>query len=335
MKHVAVLGEGAWGTAIATLLAQNGFTVHLWCYHKEVAQEIRTKKTNSRYLPGILLSDFIIPTTDLAELFNKSSIIFEAVPVQYLRSTLENCKKYLRSDQKWIVLSKGIENKTLLLPTQMLDDVLGPVAHKAVLVGPSFAGDVATEQITAVTLATTDCDFGLELQKMLSNDFFRPYLSLDLIGVQIGGALKNVIALAIGMLDGAGYSDNVKSFILTRGLHEMMLICQLRGGRPETVFGLSGVGDLVLTAMGERSRNREVGKRIGSGQTIQRILEQTGYIPEGVNTAASINQLIEEFSLDLPVCKGVYQIIIGTKKIDDLLNELMKRPLEQECVIKN
>jgi glycerol-3-phosphate dehydrogenase (NAD(P)+) len=333
MKEVGILGEGAWGTAIATLLARNGIKVHLWCYDNDIAQEIRTKKINSRYLPGIKLPELITPTTDLPTLLKNNSLIFEAIPIQYMRSTLEKCKNYTSTEQKWVILSKGIENNTLFLPTQILDDVLGSVKHKAVLVGPSFAHDVATQQITAVTLATTDCDFGLAIQKILANNFFRPYLSLDVIGVQIGGALKNVVALAIGMLDGAGYTDNVKAFVLTRGLNEMMLLSQLRGGRAETIYGLSGVGDLVLTAMGERSKNREVGKRIGMGQSLQTILDQTGYIPEGVNTAVSINQLIQKFSLDFPVCKGVHDILMGTKKINNLLEELMTRPLEQECVL--
>ncbi|OQA35127.1 MAG: Glycerol-3-phosphate dehydrogenase (NAD(P)+) [Candidatus Dependentiae bacterium ADurb.Bin331] len=334
MKQVAMIGEGAWGTAVATLLANNNIQVNLWCYDEQVCDEIKKNHSNNRYLPQVPLSDRIKPTHDLAQALAESELIFEAIPVQYMRSVLEKCRPHVRSDHKWIVLSKGIENNSLLLPTQLIDEVIVKTAHKAVLVGPSFASDVATQQITAVTLAATDCEFGLMLQKLLANNYFRPYLSLDVIGVQIGGALKNVIALAIGMLDGAGYRDNVKAFVLSRGLHEMMIVSQLRGGRPETIYGLSGVGDLVLTAMGARSRNREVGKRIGAGQTLETILYETGYIPEGVNTAISLHQLIEQFSLDLPVCKGVFEVLMHGKKIETLLADLMNRPLEQECVVK-
>lgn len=334
MKQVMMIGEGAWGTAVATLLAYNNIQVNLWCYDENVCNEIKKSHINNRYLPEVILSARIKPTTDFAKAFAESELIFEAIPVQYMRSVLEKCKPHVQSEHKWIVLSKGIENNSLLLPTQLIDEVIGKSAHKAVLVGPSFAHDIAMEQITGVTLAASDCEFGLMVQKLLANNFFRPYLSLDVIGVQIGGALKNVIALAIGMLDGAGYRDNVKAFVLTRGLHEMMIVSQFRGGRPESIYGLSGVGDVVLTAMGARSRNREVGKRIGAGQTLETILHETGYIPEGVNTAISVHQLIEQFSLDLPVCRGVFEVIMRGKKIETLLADLMNRPLEQECVIK-
>lgn len=334
MKQVAMIGEGAWGTAVATLLAHNNIQVNLWCYDQQVCSEIKNRHINSRYLPEVILSSLIKPTSDLAQALAESELVFEAIPVQYMRSVLEKCKPHMRAEHKWIVLSKGIENNSLLLPTQLIDEVIGKSNHKAVLVGPSFAHDIAMEQITAVTLAATDCEFGLMLQQLLANNFFRPYLSLDLIGVQIGGALKNVIALAIGMLDGAGYGDNVKAFVLTRGLHEMMIVSQFRGGRPETIYGLSGVGDVVLTAMGVRSRNREVGKRLGAGQTLETILHETGSIPEGVNTAISVHQLIEQFSLDLPVCNGVFEVIMRGKKIETLLADLMNRPLEQECFIK-
>ena len=334
MKEIALIGEGAWGTAIATLLAKNGIRVRLWCYHKEVAQEIKEKRTNSKYMPGIILSDLIIPYTDLKDAVENVEYIFEAIPVAHLRSVLEKSIAWVKPSQTWVVLSKGIENNTLMLPTQIIDDVFGSVEQKAVLVGPSFARDVATEQITAVTLAATNCSVGTSLQLMIANHYFRPYLSLDIIGVQMGAAIKNVIAIAIGILDGAGYSDNVKSFVLTRGLYEMAMVTQFAGGKPETIYGLSGVGDLVLTAMGTQGKNREVGKLLGQGKSLDAILKETGYIPEGINTATAIWQMIEKNHLDLPVCKGVYEILGNKKTIEDLLAELMNRPLEEDCRIK-
>jgi glycerol-3-phosphate dehydrogenase (NAD(P)+) len=331
MKMVCVLGDGSWGTAISTLLAHTGFTVKLWCYQKEVADVIASTRYNKRYLPGIKLSSAIIPTSDFQEAVSGVTWIFEAIPVQYMRNVLSSYKKLIEPEQQWVVLSKGIEKETLLLPSQLIDDVLDFNPSKVALVGPSYAKDLAEKQITAVSLAATDCDLGLQIQKMLANEYFRPYISLDLIGAQVGGAIKNIIALAIGMLDGAGFTDNAKVFILTVGLSEMATIAQVLGGKPETVYGLSGVGDLVLTSMGTLSKNREVGKRLGAGQTLETILKDTGYIPEGVNTVKSVYQLMKHKNLDLPVCRGVYDVINNQKTISDVLQTLMARPLEQEC----
>jgi glycerol-3-phosphate dehydrogenase (NAD(P)+) len=333
MKNIGVLGEGAWGTAVATLLANNGFTVKLWCHDPAVAQSIRDTRYNKRYLPGIYLDELIIPTFDLSQAVGNASWVFEAIPVKFLRDVLEQVKDVEVSEQKWIILSKGIEQETLLLPSEIIDDVFENHLPKAVLVGPSYAKDLSEKQITAVTLAAVDCDLGLNLQKMLANDYFRPYLSLDMIGAQVGAAIKNVVALAVGMLDGAGYADNAKAFIFTRGLNEMVTIAQSLGGKTKTLYGLSGVGDLVLTATGKQSRNREVGKRLGEGQSLKDILDETGYIPEGINTVNSVYQLMQQKKLDLPVCAGIYEIIHKKKSIPDLLNDLMNRPLEQECSI--
>jgi len=292
MKRVTVIGEGAWGTAVATLLATNGYQVILWCHDKEVAEIIKNKKYNERYLPDIKLSDNIQSTTDLSEALIDVDWVFEAIPVVFLRSLLLQALPWISTDQRWVVLSKGIEQKTLLLPTQIIDDVFNKKVKKAVFAGPSFAYEVATKQITAVTVAAPDCSIGQELQQLLANDFFRPYISLDLIGVQAGAALKNVITLGIGLLDGAGYNDNTKAFFMTRGFHEIVQLACAMGGKAETVYGLSGFGDLVLTSMGKRSRNLEVGQRLGRGEQLATILDQTGYTPEGVNSVASMCQLI-------------------------------------------
>jgi glycerol-3-phosphate dehydrogenase (NAD(P)+) len=334
MKKVGMLGEGAWGTAVSTLLAHNDFHVKLWCYDKAVAVDIQKTRYNDRYLPNIFLNERIEPIIAIEEVVRDVDIIFEAIPVQFLRETIERCKPYITRHQQWIILSKGMERDTLFLPTEIVDDVLRFSPHKVVLLGPSYAKDLAQKQITAVTLAATHCSFGLQLQKMLANGYFRPYISLDLIGPQVGGALKNVIALAIGMLDGADFKDNVKAYVLTRGLHEMQIVTKLLGGKPETIYGLAGVGDLVLTAMGMHSKNQEVGRRLAQGQTLDSILQETGFIPEGINTAYAMQQLIEKEKLDLPVCGGVYAVIKGKKTIHDVLHDLMNRPLEQECIPK-
>ena len=331
MKRICILGAGSWGTAIATLLAENGYEVSLWCYEVEVANSIKETRENKRYLPGITLDKKIIPITDLQEAICGAQWIFEAIPIKYLRAILEQAKDCFSPEQTWVVLSKGMEQGSLLLPTQILDDVFGGVPQKAVFAGPSFAIDVAKKQITAVTVAATDCEIGLNLQKLLANRYFRPYVSLDMIGAQIGGALKNVLTLGVGMLDGAGYTDNAKAFLLTRGLHEMVLLAKVLGGRQETLYGLSGVGDLVLTSMGKLSRNLAVGKKLGQGQNLDAILKETGFVPEGINTVKSVYQLIQQKNLDLPICQGIYQVIYERKQLQDVLAHLMARPLEQEC----
>ena len=333
MKIVCVIGEGAWGTAVAILLSENGYTVKLWCHDPEVAACIASKHVNERYLPGIKLSDAIQPITKLEEAICDVQWVFEAIPVQYLRSVLKNTVRCFSPEQVWVVLSKGIEHDTLLLSSQIIDDVFAYETKKAVVAGPSFAHELATKQITAVTIASTDCTVGKSLQLMLANSYFRPYISLDMIGVQIGSAIKNVITLAVGMLDGAGFDDNCKAYLLTRGLDEMVKIALALGGRQETVYGLSGVGDLVLTSMGSLSRNLIVGRRLGHGDALEEILADTGFIPEGINTTKSVYRLAQQKKLDVPICQGVYDIIFGEKKIEQLLQELIERPLEQECKV--
>jgi len=331
MKSVCMIGEGAWGTAVATLLVHNGYTVKLWCHDASVVDTIKQTRENKRYLPGIMLDEKIEPTAQLDEAVCGVQYVFEAIPITYLRSVLQDAKPCFSQEQIWVVLSKGIEQDTLLLPTQILDDVFGTDVQKAMFAGPSFAHDVASKQITAVTIGTPDCAFGSELQKMLANEYFRPYFSTDMIGVQVGSALKNVITLGIGMLDGAGYTDNPKAFLFARGLHEIVQLAQTLGGKQETIYGLSGVGDLVLTAMGKLSKNLEVGRRLGAGQSLDEILEQTGYIPEGINTVKAVNQLIAKHKLPLPICQGIYEVIFESQSLEAMLKKLMAQPLEWEC----
>ncbi|MDR3550890.1 MAG: NAD(P)-dependent glycerol-3-phosphate dehydrogenase [Candidatus Babeliales bacterium] len=335
MNTVTVLGSGAWGTAVATLLAANGCMVKLWCYDASVAHEIATHGTNQQYLPGVTLNSRIQAVTDLEQALDQSTYIFEAIPVKHLRSILEQARSYYRPDQVWVVLSKGIEQHTLMLPTQIIDDVFGKgnKPSRAVFSGPSFAMDLASHQVTAVTIAATDCLVGNQLQTLLANGYFRPYISLDIIGAQVGGALKNSITLGIGILDGAGYTDNAKAFLLTRGLHEIAQVAVSLGGKQETIYGLSGMGDLILSSMGKLSKNLALGRRLGSGTIISQIEEQSSILPEGINTIQSVHELITSKKLDLPICLGIYQMIFNGKSTHQFLAELMSRPLESDCTL--
>jgi len=323
-QAVCVLGEGAWGTAIALLLANNGYTVYIWCHHATVAEEIKTKRTNSRYLPGIILPESIIPITDFDVVLSHTQWIFQVIPVQHLRSVIERVKPYCKKEHIWVVLSKGIEQHTLLFPTQIIDAVLGYPAKQAVVAGPSFAQDLAHKKVTAVTLAADDNNLINLLQGMLANDYFKPYASMDVIGVQCAAALKNVITLGIGMLNGAGYADNTKAFFLTRGLHEIALLIEALGGKQETLYGLSGIGDLVLTAMSSQSRNLQVGTLLGCGESLDAIIQKTGYTPEGINTVVSVQQLAQTLGCDLPLCRSIHDVIYNKKPIAHLIDTLMK-----------
>lgn len=331
-RKVAILGAGAWGTAIATLFAHNGYRVLLWSHDPDVVTSIQEKGINERYLPEVVLdTSKIIPTTSLKEAVCGAKWVCEATPVAYLRGVLEQSKACFAKEQIWVVLSKGIEQNSLLFPSQMIDDVFEYSPDKIVLGGPSFALDLAQKKITAVAVAATDYRLGKDLQTALANEYFLPCLSLDMIGVQLGGALKNVITLMIGMLDGAEFTDNAKAFIFTRGLHEMVVLARSMGAHKETLYGLSGVGDLVLTSMGSLSRNLHVGYRLGSGESLKSILEETGYTPEGINTVLSLHQMIERQGLSMPIFRGAYELIFQGKSLRLFLNELMENPLQDEC----
>ena len=329
-KKIVVLGAGAWGTAVAQLLSENGHQVTLWCYEPEVAQAITKDRCNERYLPEKKLHESIEAVSDLKAAFSNAQWVFEAVPVKFLRSVLQACVPFFSDQQTWVALSKGIENETVLLAGQVIDDVFKTKVKKVVVSGPSFAKDLSEKQITAVTVASEDKKSAQELQTMLASSYFRPYVSDDVLGVQLGGALKNVITLAIGMLDGAGYTDNTKAFLLTAGLKEMVTCAQALGGKEKTIYGFSGVGDLMLTSMGELSRNLAVGKRLGSGQSLELVLKETGFIPEGINSVKSVHQLVQKNNLDLPILNGMHAVIFEKKSIKAFLDEVMARPLQEE-----
>ena len=324
MKKVCVMGDGAWGTAVATLLAHNNCQVNLWCHDAANAQAIARSRKNERYLPGYTLSERIGPTGSLEDAMRDTRWIFQAIPVQYLRSVTLDAAPCFKQDQVWVVLSKGIEKDTLLLPTQIIDDIFATSSQKVVLAGPSFAADVANKQVTGVSIAATDLALAHELQTMLNNEYFTAFINDDVLGVQVGGAVKNVITLGVGMLEGAGYTDNTKAFLVTRGLHEIALIAKIFGGKPETLYGLSGIGDLMLTALGKLSRNLAVGKRLGKGDSLKIILDELGHVPEGINTVQSIQQLADKHHLQLPICSAIYDIIFTGKKIDHLITALMQ-----------
>lgn len=323
MKKLGVLGGGAWGTAMANLLAENGHPVYLWCYEQDVTQCIAETHINKRYLPEIQLSPLVMPTQNIEDIFCNTEIIFEAIPVAHMRSIFALVKSYIQSNHRFVVLSKGIEQKTLMLPSQIIADVLGVQTQMAGVAGPSFAKDTAAKQVTGLAVASLDQEFIAELQALINNKYCCTVSEQDIIGLQCGGAFKNVLALGLGILDGAGCTDNTKAFVFTFGMAEMALCAQALGGKKETLYGLSGVGDLVLTSMGKLSRNRHLGQCLGQGKSLDAVIKEMGTAPEGVNTVESVCQLAERYNLDLPVLGGIRTMIKGSMTVQAFLDSLV------------
>lgn len=321
--NIAILGAGAWGTAIASVLANNGYSVLLWAHETGVVDDINLHHRNSRYLPNALLHQSIRATNDLNAVICSAHFVIESLPVCYMRSTIAQTLSCFSKDQIWVITSKGIEQNTCMLPSQIIDDLFGYKTKKVVMAGPSFAQEVIEKKLTGMVIASDDLNVAQQFKELIRNDYFCPEISADMIGVQLGGALKNVITLGVGILDGAGFTDNAKAFLLTRGLSEMTQLGLAFGAKQETFYGLSGVGDLVLTAMGRFSKNLAVGRQLGQGKPIDQIIKETGYIPEGVNTVQSLHQLMDDVDVLLPVCDGIYQVVFEGADLQCMVNALI------------
>lgn len=312
---ITILGEGAWGTACATLFAYNGHKVILWCYHPQIADEIQKTRFNSTYLPKIKLDENIFATNDIEYAINEANLIVEAIPVVFLRSIFEKCKKIKNSQQKpWLLLSKGIEQETLFFPSQILLESIGKNTSFAVLSGPSFAIEVARKKMTGVMVASIDNILSKKIEKIISNEFFKTKNVDDIIGLQTGGALKNIIALTTGLLNGANYGDNSKALIITQALKEISILTEKLGGKKETIYDLAGLGDLVLTSLSTTSKNYRFGQEVGKGFSIKEVLNKIKTPPEGINTLKSVNIILKKHNLNLQLIQNIYNFFIYKKK---------------------
>jgi glycerol-3-phosphate dehydrogenase (NAD(P)+) len=321
-QTVSVIGEGAWGTAFATLLAHNGHTVNLWCYHPEIAHDIQSVRTNRRYMPHVTLSPRIHATDDIKTAVTTADIIFIAIPVQHLRSVCINIAPHLHSAHTLVSLSKGIEKDTLMFPTDIMDDTIRSVAQKAVIAGPSFAHDIIKQQPTGLIVASESAPCAALLADMIRNTFCTISISSDMRGVQLCSAIKNVVALGAGILDGAGYTDNTKALFMTRCMRELQVLLAASGGKQETIYGLAGIGDMMLTAYGTHGRNLSVGRKLGRGETLSAILATTGYTPEGINTVLSVQKLADRVGVALPLCQAIHDVIYKEMPIRDMIKIL-------------
>lgn len=309
MKTIGLLGEGAWGTAVATLLAERGHRVLLWCYDHEVADQIKIKRVNEKFFPGVRLASTIIPVTDFKEIGEKTDLIFEAIPVRYFRDVLLSARAQITRSHRWVLLSKGIETDSLLFPSQVLDEVLGFSPQKALVSGPSFACELATKQPTCVVVASDHEALIQEVQSLITTSWFFVQGTDDVMGVQVIAALKNVVALGIGIADGAGFGDNTRAFLFTKALQQATKLVTVLGGRESTVYGLAGVGDMVMTSYGASSKNRACGKEIGKGASLESLFPSGVGAPEGITSCRVVHNLAQIKDLDLAFFQRVYEIV--------------------------
>lgn len=326
----AVLGDGAWGTAVALLLAQDAnHQVALWSARPENARLLRERRENATYLPGVPIPAAIELTSNLSEAVRAADLWVAAVPTVYLRATLTPLVRELREPRPMLSLAKGVERDTFLRPTEILCDVLGP-RPVAVLSGPSHAEEVSRGLPTSLVAASTDPDLARMVQQSFSSDRVRVYTNADVIGVELGGALKNVIGIAAGISDGLGFGDNTKSALLTRGLAEMARFGVALGAARETFFGLAGLGDLITTCASRHGRNRHVGERLGRGESLTAILASMKMVAEGVYTTRSVHDQAAKLGIEMPITSEVYRVLDEGKDPRTAVTDLMLREPKNE-----
>jgi glycerol-3-phosphate dehydrogenase (NAD(P)+) len=328
MSYIAVLGAGSWGTTLACLLVEKGYDVSLWAFEREIVEEINREGRNSVYLPGFDLPQGLTATDDYEEAVRQSRYVLNVVPAQFTRAVFRECAKYLHTDSVVVSASKGIEQGTLLTVSSIVREISG--RECAALSGPSFAREVIKKSPTAVTLAARDLDTGLLLQEIFNTNYFRVYTHTDVLGVELGGALKNVVAIASGISDGLGLGYNARAALITRGIAEMVRLGEGMGADKRTFSGLSGIGDLVLTCTASLSRNYSVGVKLGEGMKLSDILSATKSVAEGVATALSAFELSRRHSVEMPIVDQVYRVLYEDKKPAEAVLELMNRALKSE-----
>ena len=331
-RRIAVIGAGAWGTALGMLLAEKDkFTVTMWSFEADVADSINEVHQN-RYLPGIHLPDALRAETDLSRALKGASVVLSASPAQVVREVMTEAGRYVSADALVVSASKGIENETLL----RMDEVLGQILPEqsmerfCVLSGPGFAKEVVAHAPTAVVIAGRTIEAANEAQDIFQTPYFRIYTSTDIVGVELGGALKNVVALAAGITSGLGYGHNTIAAVITRGLAEITRLGIAMGGDRATFSGLAGMGDLLLTCTGDLSRNRTVGYRLGQGESLQEILSDMKAVAEGVKTTESVYELAKGRGVEMPFVEQVYGILNNDVKPADALEALMLRESTSE-----
>jgi len=328
---IAVLGAGAWGTTLADMLAKNGRDTTLWAREPEVAADIRQHRENRVFLPGVPLSEALEVESDPETAFAGADYFLVVIPSQFIRPALAGFHDLLPERPVIVNASKGIELSSLAPVSRVVAEALQGMAPRyAALSGPSFAAEVSKDMPTSVSLGCEDLDLGRELQEAFSTPYFRVYYTPDFRGVELGGAVKNVIAIAAGIADGLGFGHDARAALITRGLAELSRLGEAMGGQERTFMGLSGMGDLVLTCTGDLSRNRQVGLKLGRGQTLDEIIGEMKAVAEGVKTTQSLHDLAAKLEVELPITEQVYKILYEGKDPARATTDLMSRDLKDE-----
>ncbi|HED11012.1 MAG TPA: NAD(P)H-dependent glycerol-3-phosphate dehydrogenase [Caldithrix abyssi] len=329
---VAMIGSGSWGTALALVLNENKHEVVCWTKDDKVVETVRESGENSRYLPGIKIPASISFTSNLEESMRGADMVINAVPSQVSRDVISKIpEKYFTDKQIWVTVSKGIENNTYKRVSEVIAEAGGIDPRRVVaLSGPSHAEEVARRIPTAIVSASIELDSARKVQDAFMTPYFRVYANDDVTGVELGGALKNIIALAAGICDGAGFGDNTKAALITRGLVEMNRLGKKMGARSDTFAGLSGMGDLIVTCMSQHSRNRYVGEQIGKGRSLQEILDEMVMVAEGVKTTLSAYELSQKYKVEMPITEQIYLTLFENKPPHDAMVDLMTRESKVE-----
>lgn len=329
MANVGILGAGSWGTALAVLLHENGHHVTVWSIDAKEAEMLSKEREHKSKLPGVKLPEDMVFTNCMEEAIAKMDFVVLAVPSPFTRSTARNMKPFVKEGQKIVNVAKGIEDTTLMTLSEQIEEEL-PQANVAVLSGPSHAEEVGRGLPTTCVVGAHTKETAEYLQKMFMSERFRVYTSPDILGIEIGGSLKNVIALAAGIADGLGYGDNTKAALITRGIAEIARLGVKMGGKMETFSGLTGIGDLIVTCASVHSRNRKAGYLMGQGKTMNEAMDEVKMVVEGVYSAKAAIKLAEKYEVSMPIIEQVNQILFENKNAAEAVNELMLRDSRTE-----
>ena len=330
---ITVIGAGSWGTALAELTERCGHDVMLWAHEPDVVAAIRESRSNPVYLPQAKFSYRLEPTNSLEEAANFSSTILMVTPSHHYRAVLSKIRQYLPGPVRVISGTKGIENDTLKRVSEISEEVLGDkLTAFGCLSGPTFAAELSRCDPTAAVIASNNPDLAREIQEALSCKYFRLYSSSDVAGAEIGGSMKNVMAIAAGIIEGIGLGSNTTAAMITRGLHEMGRLGAAFGARPDTIAGLAGMGDLILTCTGALSRNRRLGVQLGQGKTLEKILGESREVAEGVKTTRSANDLSKKLGIEMPITNEMYRVLYENEPPRGAIQRLMTRALKMEHV---
>ncbi len=329
MTKAAVLGAGSWGTALAIQLASNGLHVSLWGHNKEHISALKQDHENKRYLPGSLFPECLHVEADLQDTIQDADFILSVVPSYAMRSVCEQLKPLIHSG-KFLWASKGFEKQSKLMMHEVVEDVLGEQIQSAVISGPSFAKEVAGNLPTAVTLASSNVQFAQQLAEYFHSEHFRVYVSDDVVGVELGGTIKNVLAIAAGIVDGLGFGANARAALITRGMAEMMRLGVALNANPKTLMGLAGMGDLVLTCTDNQSRNRRLGLALAAGKTAKQYMDELGQAVEGFHAAQVVSELAKDKQVDMPICGNVWKVLSGELDLRQAISQLLARDMKQE-----